>query len=182
MILVDRTNIRYGKLIAISRNTSKKYRKLGIYWNCICDCGNKTVVYSGHLKTGHTSSCGCKSHSLLYNSKAWKGYEKISGTYFNSIYYGAKTRNLEFSITIEEIWELFLEQNRKCALTGLNISFSSKHKLKDGTASLDRIDSSKGYIKGNVQWVHKTINLMKWNLEEKEFFAFCKLVKQYKKI
>lgn len=26
----------------------------------------------------------------------------------------------------------------------------------------DRIDPNKGYIIGNVQWVHKHINMMKW--------------------
>jgi hypothetical protein len=41
---------------------------------------------------------------------------------------------------------------------------------------LDRVDSSKGYIEGNVQWVHKTINLMKQSFNQKEFIHFCKLV------
>ena len=48
--------------------------------------------------------------------------------------------------------------------------------LKTGTASLDRIDSSKGYIQGNIQWVHKRINQMKWDSEENDFINWCKLV------
>ena len=29
------------------------------YWNCLCDCGSKTVVTGGKLVFGHTQSCGC---------------------------------------------------------------------------------------------------------------------------
>lgn len=28
-------------------------------WLCECKCGNKTIVQSGDLNSGHTSSCGC---------------------------------------------------------------------------------------------------------------------------
>ena len=44
------------------------------------------------------------------------------------------------------------------------------------TASLDRIDSSKGYIEGNVQWVHKRVNLMKGNMSTENFIEWCNLV------
>jgi len=44
------------------------------------------------------------------------------------------------------------------------------------TASLDRIDSSKGYVKGNLQWVHKDINMMKNHYNQKYFIEICKKV------
>jgi hypothetical protein len=44
------------------------------------------------------------------------------------------------------------------------------------TASLDRKDSSKGYTKDNVQWIHKTINFMKGQMSDQEFVSWCKLV------
>lgn len=47
------------------------------------------------------------------------------------------------------------------------------------TASLDRTNSYKGYLKNNVKWVHKTVNKMKQNLSEEEFIYFCKLVTDY---
>jgi len=47
------------------------------------------------------------------------------------------------------------------------------------TASLDRIDNNKGYIKGNVQWVLKDINKMK-NIHTQDYFIeLCKLVWEY---
>lgn len=30
-----------------------------IYWRCLCECGNYVNVTIGHLKSGHTKSCGC---------------------------------------------------------------------------------------------------------------------------
>ena len=35
-----------------------------VRWICQCDCGNTTRVPSGHLKSGHTKSCGCLVRDL----------------------------------------------------------------------------------------------------------------------
>lgn len=51
-----------------------------------------------------------------------------------------------------------------------------KGKTKDDnrhTASLDRIDNTKGYIPGNVQWVHKSVNFCKGTLKERYFIKLC---------
>lgn len=83
-------------------------------------------------------------------------------------------------MTVQDAWKLFEKQNRKCALTGEELTFSKKNNEYDGTASLDRIDSSKGYTLDNVQWVHKKINMMKWDLKQDEFISWCKKVGLYK--
>lgn len=46
----------------------------------------------------------------------------------------------------------------------------------DQTASLDRIDSNFGYTETNVQWVHKELNIMKWNLTDKSFVDWCEKI------
>lgn len=45
-----------------------------------------------------------------------------------------------------------------------------------GTASPDRIDSSLGYTKDNVQWVHKDVNTIKWDLSHDRFVKLCKTI------
>jgi hypothetical protein len=45
-----------------------------------------------------------------------------------------------------------------------------------GNASLDRIDSSIGYVEGNVAWVYKPINIMKQTLNSAEFIDLCKKI------
>lgn len=111
----------------------------------------------------------------------WKGYGEISGSKWNAVkkHLVRENRTIEFNITIEYAWNLFLLQNRKCALTGIELVFHLKKRKADDpqtTASLDRIDSSKGYIEGNVQWVHQHINIMKHHYSQEEFISMCNLV------
>jgi hypothetical protein len=90
---------------------------------------------------------------------------------------GLKTRTkrnkLEINITKEYINELFIQQESKCKLSGLKITLPNSWKDNTYTASLDRIDSDKGYIIGNVQWVHKHINVMKNTFPQEMFIYFC---------
>lgn len=54
----DLVGKRFGRLTVVS--LSDKRGKYGmLYWNCLCDCGNKVVTSSSNLKSGHSTSCGC---------------------------------------------------------------------------------------------------------------------------
>ena len=164
-------NERYGLLTTIKEcgKDNAKHKK----WLCKCDCGNEKIVTGYHLKGG-TKSCGCLREQNRRNSKNWKGYGEIPNTYWKSIIRGAKERNIEFNLTIEYIWKLFLKQNRKCKLSHIDLFFGV---LRKGfTASLDRIDSDKGYVEGNVQWIHKDVNRMKLNLKQDYFIEICKKI------
>lgn len=123
-----------------------------------------------------------KRRSSIYSIS----YEEIEPNYWSSIGRGAKKRGYEFSITIEYAWDLFIKQGRKCAISGIPIEFckysykkNTKKKLWNDsrqTASLDRIDSSKGYIEGNIQWLHKNINIMKKDHIQSDFIKICKTI------
>ena len=85
-----------------------------------------------------------------------------------------------FEITIEYAWNLFLKQDRKCALSGEPLTMWGKIDGKyQGTASLDRIDSSMGYVEGNVQWIEKKLQHMKRNMVDADFIKICKKVAAY---
>ena len=110
----------------------------------------------------------------------YHGYGEISGNTWSSIRGGAKLRKIPFIISVEFAWNLLVNQNFKCAISGVPIILIKKYGHKsESTASLDRIDSNKPYIEGNVQWVHKDINLMKQNLSEEEFSFWVKTVSKY---
>ncbi len=126
------------------------------------------------VENGNTKSCGCFRASVPRN-KWWKGFGELSGRYWGQIKRGAFKRKLDFLIDIEYAWNLFLQQERECAMTEIPIYFAETGRKK-GTASLDRIDSSKGYIKGNVWWVHKDVNLAKSFFELKHFVSLCECV------
>lgn len=54
----DLTGQTFGRLTIESLNSYDE-KNNSYFWNCICECGTKTIVSSNHLKNGHTQSCGC---------------------------------------------------------------------------------------------------------------------------
>jgi hypothetical protein len=99
---------------------------------------------------------------------------KVTGRYWSYLIRNARIRNIEVKVTQEEAWVIFLKQNKRCVYTGIKVNGISIYKA--GTASLDRKDSSLGYTKKNIQWVHKDVNRMKMNFKEKYFLKLCKLI------
>lgn len=53
---LDRTGIRYGRLVVLSLAYRDGER---VYWICQCDCGNLKQVLGQCLTQGYTKSCGC---------------------------------------------------------------------------------------------------------------------------
>lgn len=169
---------KYNWLTIIGMEYSEMYKT----WcaKCVCDCGQETIETLRKLKSGEKKTCGkknCNYHNNLTRINGAlttsTGYKNILGSCWASWRLGAKARNIDFLITIEDAWEIFEKQEGKCALTGIELKFR-KGDNRIQTASLDRIDSSKSYTKENVQWVHKEINRMKGNLSESEFLNYCK--------
>lgn len=171
---------RFDKLVILEKAPSQKmYGKTRSFWKAKCDCGEICVVPTCRVGSGYLKSCGCLCGTGNTN-KNFSGYGEIGLVYWNQIKLGAESRNLEFSITIEYIWDLFIKQKGKCALSNLDISFKlGKNGRTKINASLDRIDSSIGYVEGNVQWVHKDVNKMKMDFEESYFLDLCKKITDF---
>lgn len=167
--MLELKNHRFGKLTVINKAESKEGRAR---WNCICDCGKTKIVPTLYLRNGHTTSCGC--NVKIVNPK----YGEIQRFVWNDISGGARRRGLSLDITIEYAWGMFLEQNRKCYLSGVPLSFAKRQKEAkfNQTASLDRIDSSKGYEIGNVMWIHKDLQAIKMDLELSELIEWCRKI------
>jgi D-glycero-beta-D-manno-heptose 1-phosphate adenylyltransferase len=143
-------------------------------WECQCDCGRIKNIRLRCLKGGHNKTCGECPNDHGNKHYAWKGCGELPKDHFNAIWHSAKDRGLEFDVTMEYVWRVFEDQKGLCALTGRPIIFNSTYRNKaERTASLDRIDSTKGYIEGNLQWVHKIVNKLKKNLPDEDFINLC---------
>jgi hypothetical protein len=177
---INLTGQKFGRLKVLSFARMGK-NSTDSFWLCECDCGKKKIVASRNIKVGRTKSCGClsieKKSQIGKKHSSWAGYEEISQTFFKETEYKAQLRNFAFQVSIQYLWDLFLQQKRQCQYTKRTLVFAATRQDR-GTASLDRIDSSKGYVKGNVQWVHKDVNMMKRNFSEKQFLQLCKEVTQ----
>lgn len=156
--------------------------KDNLYYKVQCDCGHI-------FRTGHsTLQRKDKGKALPYCNACFSSDKKspkrntmltehISKSRYGAIRHTAIERGIEFTITPEDLEVLWVKQQGKCALSNLPISlFISLQDAKKHNASLDRIDSNKGYIPGNVQWVHKDINYMKCDFTQQEFVNYCLLV------
>ena len=165
------SGVRYGSLVVLERDLSRESR----YWICLCDCGEKVSRIPTFLAHQKINACPrCRTGS---GSHAWKGYKGLPQDIYNTIRHSAEARGLELNVSIECLWKLYEDQNKLCAFTGLPISFNETYRNKKSkTASLDRIDSSKGYIVGNLQWVHRDVNKLKKNFSDIRFIELCKLV------
>ncbi len=127
---------------------------------------------------------GIPIRGVTINEKAKRGNKLRKDAMFSSSYWkgvlgGAKQRNIIVSISKEFAYNLFLEQNGKCAISGVDIIllWDTGHR----TASLDRINSLGHYTEDNVQWVHRDINLMKMAMTDEELIKWCHIISSYQK-
>ncbi len=164
---------RFRKWTVIGEPFSRKIRLV----ECRCDCGRVQTTSVQSLidgKTGACISCAKPTKGRGGWNFLWRRTKK-----------GAKSRNLEFTITEEYAKSLYEQQGQRCALTGVPLYITSTHVDSDRrktTASIDRIDSSKGYIPGNVQWLHKDVNRIKLDLEQEYFKQLCRQVCEHETV
>jgi len=162
------------------------------------ESGKNRLLYRVLLKTGEESvqrldyiittlikKNYCKP-SQNYCPQSEVFFEDLFGntfrqTHLNTIKYNARARETDkrkipFTVTPRVLERKFKKQKGLCRFTKLPLSFDHKKNPGSVQASLDRIDSSKGYIPGNIQWVAGFVNTMKLALSDKEFIMWCKLI------
>lgn len=174
----DLTGQIFGQLEVLRLDESSIGK--GLKWYCLCHvCDNTVIVRGNNLASGNSTTCCSDKKRSGREHPHWTGFNEINGTYWGSLQRDAKKRSLPFEVSIEYVWELYLKQDRKCALSGRPIAMHIKGATY-GEASLDRIDSSKGYLPDNIQWVHKRINRIKMDMTDEEFISLCSDVAKYR--
>lgn len=94
----------------------------------------------------------------------------------------SKSKDRSCDITLEYLKEIWEQQNGICPYTGWqmkNLECFTPDKqlpLTPDRASLDRIDSSKGYVKGNVQFVCYMAQCCKGAFSSQQMIEFCEAV------
>lgn len=171
---VDVQGQKFGKLVVVEKDKNTNGHEN--YWTCRCECGGVCSVRISHLRAGTVWRChNCKCASMR-NEKLCG---EITTQFWKRLLKNASLKKRGVSFTPEEAWNIFNEQNGCCAYSGVRLEFSesSSHTVRNQTtASIDRIDSNKPYVLGNIQWVHKVVNKMKMDLEPTEFLDWCKKI------
>lgn len=101
-----------------------------------------------------------EKHKAHYRTYAAENYVKQR---MSSIKARAKRNGLEFNLTIED----FVIPD-VCPVLGIPMDKSRREDMHEHSASLDRINNNKGYVKGNVMWMSRKANTMKNNATNEE--------------
>ncbi len=167
----------FEQLCVTSLPYYERFRKQGNEWrvNVKCECGWSGDVSAELLLKGRHFHKGCQFWLKFMHDICWKGYDCITGSHWCSIKNAAKIRNLDFFISINDAVDVYNNQNGVCKLSGWKLNNSNEARIEK-TASLDRIDSSKGYEIGNIHWVHKDVNHSKLDFEQQKYIDFCYLI------
>lgn len=148
--LLDLSGQVFGSLMVERRGPDAPSGQ--VRWECSCVCGKKTLVYTKHLRSGATRSCGCRSayepvtaHGEARRGnrspeyRVWVGIKArcLNPNFWLYKYYGGR------GIKISERW--VGEHGYENFVADVGRKPSSDH-------SLDRIDNDGDYAPGNVRW------------------------------
>ncbi len=179
----------------------KKYmrdRKLVTFTcdNCGKEAQKPLSEYTRNQKLGRHNFCSRRC-CIIYNNKhhipsekqienrknigKYSDNKKDEYSKFRYTFRNARKRYKEFNLTLDYLKEVWEKQNGICPYTGLHLILPSYTSSCDiiYRASLDRIDSSLGYIIGNVQFVSTPINFMKSTMSDLQTKQFLKQISDY---
>lgn len=153
MKIKDMTGRQFGRLTVLQRVEDHVYPngRHDIQYLCRCDCGKELVALGIHLRSGHTSSCGCARAEAARNTMTTHG---MTNTRLHDIWKNMKERCLNENhknydiyggrgITISDEWIRSFETFYQ---------WSVSHGYND-SLTLDRVDVDTGYTPDNCRWV-----------------------------
>jgi hypothetical protein len=161
-----------GKKSAKKLTEIKRQRKKGkkiFYCNRVC-------AGKDHVKHLHKYA-GKFNTNLISNNRLDKHTE--FRWYMKNIIKNSKAKNQIHDIDLEYIKNLWEEQDGVCPFAKQKLELrthTSKQKAGPYSASLDRIDNNKGYIRGNIRFVSLIFNYARNTFSDEQVLEFCKQV------
>lgn len=165
----------HGQLKVISRHSVANKK---VHWNVEClSCTKRYHVAADSLRKNTLGCADCARVNAPKGNKSiyWRGGRHISSIFLSNVKRGARKRNIECHVTLEDLDALWEKQNGRCAYTNRELILGH-----ECTASLDRIDSSIGYQTGNIQFLHKDVNVSKWAMSEDDFFGMIREIYEFR--
>ena len=108
-------------------------------------------------------------------------YKPYLATLLSSNKTSSKRRGFaEYELTLDQLVSLWESQNGRCAVSGVVLTHHNDGTgVKDFNASIDRIDSTLGYIPGNIQLVALRVNIIKQALSTDMLYWWVKTIYQH---
>lgn len=129
-------------------------------------------------KDGYHSWCKtcCKEGNKKSREKVNSTIEGRAKIFLQNARKSAEKRKQEFQLTVEDVVNFWNKQQQSCAYSGRKMTLEAG---KLNTVSIERIDSSIGYLPSNTVLVCQAINRMKSDFKFEDFFNLCKDVTKF---
>lgn len=167
-----------GKMFEKVESEVKRNAEKGRHNYCSRECTGKGL---SSVRTGKKR--GPATGKALEHLKEIQGNRRDPYTPFRYTYRCIMRRYQEVNVTIDDLVEQWEKQSGICPYTGYKLILPENGNVGKidffHRASLDRIDSSKGYIKGNIQFVSTPINLMKQSQDDVAVKNFLKDIAKF---
>lgn len=155
---------KFGKLTAIQPTGRTNDRRYAI-WRFECECGNVVEKVAAtimtHAANGGHPNCGAAKCKRIV--RGGQGRKQAHWNYRTS----AKVRGLEFTLTDEQMDELFASNCYYCNAEPREGQYTFTYN------GIDRVDNTKGYTPDNVVACCKTCNNAKKNMSVEEFLNWA---------
>lgn len=147
------------------------------------DSFRKRKIKSGFSLYSWCLNCEREYSRIFSKEHPRRGkYQATLGNLITGSRQRAKKRGLKHTINREQVEKMLVDQQWKCAITGIPITFDidaryvGKRRCPPNRVSIDRIDNSGGYIIDNIQLVCDFVNRFRNYLELDDFIGFCIMV------
>ena len=182
MKAIDLIGKRFGKLV-VKAKSNQRGNVGQIKWVCECDCGNIHIVTGESIRSGKSKSCGCLKR-IAYNKLENRGVAIFKHLYKSTIEKRSKKRGWNSFILFSEFMFLSTQPCYYCGLSPSNFATDRMggkgyKKVSDVSivySGIDRIDSSIGYVSGNVVPCCKHCNVAKNTMTQSQFREWIKNV------
>jgi hypothetical protein len=183
---------KFGRLTVIEFKGIKNFWKdrRESYWKVRCDCGNEKILRISNLR--NTKSCGCllnEFRKIILPKKTSERNSKPLGSAakhccYKSYINRSKKKKINFEFTKEEFLELTQKNCYYCGRKPRTIIKTKVGKrIRNGSFTyngLDRIDSTKGYLKNNILTCCEICNKAKRDMPQNDFLEWINDLIEYR--